>query len=150
MNCCKDISNVALNIRNIVLDDHDYFSWDGMTFDAIPCDTYDGDTTGFCWIYCNKVYKYKCRCMGYDSPEIRCKADDPEREAKKELARKAKDFFIELMAQDTTVTIHCGKFDKYGRVLVTMYNKTNGDKSLNDIMIENGYGYPYFGGTKKT
>ena len=38
------------------------------------------------------------------------------------------------------------KFDKYGRILVNVYkNKID----INQWMINNGYGYPYFGGTKK-
>ena len=148
----KDVSDnvdTTNNILNIIPDDHDYFSWQDMVFDAIPCDTYDGDTTGFCWIYNGKVYKCKCRCIGYDSPEMRCGTNDPERDAKKALGLKAKERFIEILNQDPFVTIHCSFYDKYGRVLVTMYNATNGNKSINDIMIEEGHGYPYYGGTKE-
>lgn len=129
--------------------EYEYFSWEGKTFEAKPCDTYDGDTTGFVWIHNGQVIKQKCRCLGYDSPEMRCSKDDPEREAKKARGNAAKARFIELLNQDPTVTIHCGKGDKYGRVLVTIYNQTNGDKSLNDIMIEEGHGYEYYGGTKR-
>jgi endonuclease YncB( thermonuclease family) len=39
-----------------------------------------------------------------------------------------------------------GKFDKYGRPLITLY--ADGD-DLNQWMISRGHGYPYSGGTKK-
>lgn len=147
---CMKIDNNTINpILNVDVDKQEYFTWENMVFDAIPCDTYDGDTTGFMWMHNKQVYKYKCRCMGYDSPEMKCKLDDVDRDKKKALGLKAKERFIELLTQNPTVEIHCGKFDKYGRVLVTMYNKENGKKSLNDIMIEEGHGYPYYGGTKK-
>ena len=37
-------------------------------------------------------------------------------------------------------------FDKYGRLLVKLYKNNN--SLINDIMINEGHGYVYHGGTK--
>ena len=47
------------------------------------------------------------------------------------------------------VFLKCGEFDKYGRLLGTIYVNQTDEKSVNDLMIENGYAYEYHGGTKK-
>ena len=40
-------------------------------------------------------------------------------------------------------------FDKYGRLLGTLFLNEKDTKSVNQIMIDNGHGYKYDGGTKK-
>ena len=66
----------------------------------------------------------------------------------KENALKAKERLIEMLQKTNyMVNVKCGEFDKYGRVLVTLYS-TEFSKSFNDILIEEGLGYPYFGKTK--
>ena len=130
-------------------DDYEYFSWENMKLVAKPCNIYDGDTFSACWYYGDKVIKYRCRCLGYDSPEMRPRLNLEGRDEVKSNALKAKERFTELLEQDSTITLDCKEFDKYGRVLVNVYNATNGDKSLNDIMVEEEFGYAYFGGTKR-
>ena len=39
--------------------------------------------------------------------------------------------------------------DKYGRVLGTIYLKEGDEKSINQLLIDKGYAYAYFGKTKK-
>ena len=41
------------------------------------------------------------------------------------------------------------EFDKYGRLLVNVYNLVD-KKSVNDMMVEEGFGKMYDGGTKDT
>ena len=48
------------------------------------------------------------------------------------------------------IEVHCGDFDKYGRVLGTIYVNESDEQSINDLMIANGHGYAYDGGTKKS
>ena len=131
-------------------DEHELFSWEGKTFVGKPCDVYDGDTLSVCWYYNGEIVKYRCRCNGYDSPEMRPSLSLPNRDEVKAKALEAKNRFKELLQQDSTITIKCDKFEKYGRTLITIFNKTNGNKSLNQIMIDEGYGYVYTGGTKRT
>jgi endonuclease YncB( thermonuclease family) len=134
---------------NIDTDSYKLFSWCNKTIIGKPCNVYDGDTLSICWFHDDNIVKYRCRCLGYDSPEMRPLKSIENRDEIKRLAVIAKERFIELLNQDQTITVDCKEFDKYGRVLVTIYNKTNGNKSLNQIMIDENHGYEYYGGTKR-
>ena len=100
----------------------------------------------------DEMIKYKVRCLGYDSPEMKPSLKKENREEEKEKAKEAKTFFQNLVNFNNNglTYIHIHEFDKYGRLLGTFYNDSSmkGD-SINDIMIKNGHGYSYFGGTKK-
>ena len=71
------------------------------------------------------------------------------RDKEKELAKAAKERFIQLVTANPSglCVIECGNFDKYGRILVTVYNGIN-KESINELMIKEGHGKPYEGGTK--
>jgi endonuclease YncB( thermonuclease family) len=129
-----------------------YFTFKNKIFYAKPCNIYDGDTFSIIFDFRGEIMKYRCRCMGYDSAEMKPKKSDPNRDYEKELAHKAKERFIELLTKHETgmIKVECLDFDKYGRILVNVWNCVNDDgKSINDIMIEEGYGKPYEGGHKE-
>ena len=63
----KDINKELLNSDNNI----PLFSFDGIITKAKIVDIYDGDTFSACFIFNNKIIKYKCRSFGYDCPEIR-------------------------------------------------------------------------------
>ena len=93
---------------------------------------------------------------GYDSPEMKPKLDLENREEEIRKAHEAKNYLISLIGEKKIVWIKFMKFDKYGRALANLYKINTGcciskdlNKSINDIMIEEGHGYAYFGGTKK-
>ena len=87
---------------------------------------------------------------GYDSPEMRISKNDPYREEKKIKAIKAKEYFKNLVMNDKQlVYIKCGEFDKYGRLLGHLYLNKNDQISVNELMIDNNFGYVYNGGKKK-
>ena len=66
---------------------------------------------------------------------------------KKKKAVEAREAFKEITNwENSLVTLDMLEFDKYGRILVNVYK--NGI-NVNEWMIKNGYGYPYYGGTKK-
>ena len=46
------------------------------------------------------------------------------------------------------IYIKCGKCGKYGRCLVKLYNTKEDTKSFNNILVEEGYAYKYYGGKK--
>lgn len=135
-------------LNNINTDDIPYFTWEGKQFKSKPCNIYDGDTLSMCWIDNGRIIKYRFRCLGYDSPEMRPLKSLPNRDEEIRKAKLAKERLTELVTKMPYVTIHCGKFDKYGRILANIYNGVD-EKSVNDIMVEEGHGYEYFGGTKK-
>ena len=129
----------------------DYFSFIGKTFYARACNIYDGDTFSIIFLHNNEVIKYRCRCLGYDSPEMKPSLSNPNRDKEKELALNAKNRFTELLTKHESglVFVECFEFDKYGRILVRVYNMID-TKSINEIMIEEGHGKNYDGGKKDT
>ena len=127
-----------------------YFSFNGMEFHAKPCNIYDGDTFSAIFKYRDEYIKYRCRCYGYDSAEMKPLLSKPNREAEKILAYAAKDRFIELLTQhpENNIFIKCHEFDKYGRLLLEIWNYID-EESINNIMINEGYRKPYTGEKKE-
>ena len=131
-------------LNNINSDDVSIFSLKGYSTQAKVVDVYDGDTCTIVFKWEGKYRKFKCRCYGYDSPEMKPRLDIQNREQIKENAVKAKERLIELTTY--IVRVECMDFDKYGRLLVKLYKNNN--ILINDIMITEGHGYVYHGGTK--
>jgi endonuclease YncB( thermonuclease family) len=127
-----------------------YFSFNGKTFIAKHCNIYDGDTFSVIFEYKGDIIKYRCRCMGYDTAEMKPSKTKENRDAEKELAIKAKNRLEELLNKHPTklIKINCLDFDKYGRLLVYVNNMVD-SKNINDIMIEEVHGKAYMGGTKE-
>jgi endonuclease YncB( thermonuclease family) len=46
------------------------------------------------------------------------------------------------------ITVKCLEFDKYGRLLVELYNMNDMTKSFNNILVEKNMAVSYDGGTK--
>jgi endonuclease YncB( thermonuclease family) len=128
-----------------------YFSWKGKTFYAKASNIYDGDTFSICWIWKDEPIKYRCRCLGYDSPEMKPSLSNPNRDKEKELAKLAKSRLAELLnaGSNGLIKVECGDFDKYGRILVTIWTDSE-TKSINQIMLDEGHGKAYMGGTKES
>jgi len=129
------------------VDNIDYFTFQGKTFHAKPCRIYDGDTFTSVFWYKDEWIKWRCRSFGYDSPELKPRLSEPDRNTTIALAKQARDRFSELLFKSDNITIHCHEFDKYGRILVTVYNGID-KQSINHIMLEEGHGRPYYGGKK--
>ncbi len=135
------------------------FSFDGYQCQAKVTSVYDGDTLRVVFVYRSEVIQYKVRMLGYDSPEMRPLRSAPNREVTKAAALRAKAAISERVL-GKIVTMKCGGFDKYGRLLATLYTGgvpegghaalTMDEQSVNDWMIASGYGVPYDGGTKAT
>ena len=141
--CCKKNKNLLkLNNNDIPL-----FTFDGYTCLAKIVDVYDGDTFTACFNYNDKIMKYKFRTYGYDSPEMRPLKSKPNRDEEKKKAIEAREAFKLITNwNNSLITLKMMKFDKYGRILVEVFK---GDLNVNEWMIQNGYGYSYYGGTKK-
>jgi endonuclease YncB( thermonuclease family) len=136
-------------------------------------DIYDGDTTDVIIAYRDQLYHFKARLYGYDSHEMKPSKMDPNRDTKKQLAIAAKQRLWNLCTDleptnftgqhSTILPVICGEFDKYGRILINIFRSgtnledqwTNNNmdewfsQTINSQMINEGYGYPYYGGTKK-
>lgn len=106
----------------------------------------DGDTIdvdidlGF-----NISYSQRVRLAGIDTPESRTSD-----KAEKALGLESKEFLKKAISQASLVVIKTEKPDsseKYGRILGWVY-LDNSPKSINEIMIDEGYAWGYLGETK--
>jgi len=150
MNLENEINNLNNKLINIKTHkDVPYFNFKNKSFIAKPCHIYDGDTFSVIFDYHGELIKYRCRCYGYDTPEMRPSLKNPNRDHEKKLAYAAKERIIELLEAHPSklIRIECLDFDKYGRILIKAYNNVN-EKSINEIMVEEGHGKWYDGGTK--
>lgn len=114
---------------------------------------YDGDTLTVLMVDNGIVYRRRCRCIGYDAPEMRGPHAD------KVAACAARDHLRSVLP-DTVFPMTYNGFDKYGRLLVTCDIRDKGSKgskgskgdegveTLAAHMIRCGHGYAYDGGTK--
>jgi len=114
---------------------------------------YDGDTITIAMEIHNKIYKYSLRMLGYDSPEIKPPKNQKNRDKEIKAAKEARKALVDKI-DNKIVKVKLEDFDKYGRLLGTVYlEKGNlcckSVENINDYMIHNNYGYPYKGGTKK-
>ena len=124
------------------------YSMNDKIYRAKIVDVYDGDTCTAVFRQYFKFRKYKIRMLGYDSPEMKPLLKKENRDIEIEEAKKAKEALKNLI-NNKIVILHCGKFDKYGRLLGTLYTSGNPSVNINQWMLDNNYGYPYDGGTKR-
>ena len=81
-------------------------------------DVYDGDTCTIIFKYRDEIIKYKVRCYGYDSPEMKPKRDIENRDEIIERAKEARKYFSNLVNYESgLIWVHLHEFDKYGRLL---------------------------------
>lgn len=116
------------------------FSLDGLVVKAKCVKCYDADTVHLVFPYRGQLARWTCRLLGIDSAEIRTKNT-----SEHDHAIRARDYLRECIL-NKTVTAKCGKFDKYGRLLVViMYN----GKNMNLDLVDKGHAYMYDGGRKR-
>ena len=118
------------------------FGFDGETKEAKVVSVYDGDTCKVVFPVLRKLYKFNCRIKGVDTPEIRTRDL-----AEKEFGKKVRDELRKKIL-NKVVTIQCGEFDKYGRLLIDLKCK-NDTETISDWLVNNNYAFAYDGGTKK-
>jgi endonuclease YncB( thermonuclease family) len=139
------------------------FSFNGLVTYGKAVDFYDGDTFNIIISYYDLLYHFKARMFGYDSPEMKPSLSLENREEVKKNALVAKNRLMELLGSKDYFKVHCHEFDKYGRLLVSVFVKDHHDdndeeedngvydfnKTVNGQMVREGHGYSYYGGTKK-
>ena len=121
------------------------FTLNGVKTLAKVVDVYDGDTFKACMEHDGVMRKYTFRTLGYDAAEMRPLKSLPNREEHKELAVKARDLLREYIL-DKIITVECEKHDKYGRVLVHVYDREH--RHVNQLMLDSGLVQTYEGGTR--
>jgi endonuclease YncB( thermonuclease family) len=91
---------------------------------------------------------YKFRLYGIDSPELKPLKIIENRTDIIDSANRSKKF-LESLILNKIVYIKFKNEEKYGRLMGIIYfSKNENEKSVNQIMIDNGYAIEYFGGKK--
>ncbi len=144
------------------------FDLKGSVYSAKVVDVYDGDTCTVVFRLNNDFTKFKVRCLGYDTPEMKPPKDSENRDKLIDMAIKSRNYFVSrvtncqidiskhytkkelknlINSNTKLIKVKSHGWDKYGRLLGEIYiGKTN----LNNEMVEKNYGYSYDGGTKET
>lgn len=140
--CCRH-----KKLKQFKKEDFELFSFNNYKTLGKIVDVYDGDTFTAVFNFKGNYIMYKFRTYGYDSPEMKPLKTKPNRDEEKKKAVEAREAFKQITNwEHSLVTLHMMKFDKYGRILVKVY-KNNVD--INQWMIDQGHGYPYYGGKKE-
>ncbi len=137
------------------------FSLDGLKMKAKVIDIYDGDTITIAIHINNQIKSFKCRLYGIDTPELKGNQSEYGLRSRNKLIEwitngktilqpniiYTRDNIKTICKENhTLVTIVCGPFEKYGRLLITIY--TQDGTNLNQQLINHGFAKPYFGKTK--
>lgn len=128
-----------------ILDENDvpWLSLKGKYLKCKVIDVYDADTVTLVIPFMGRPWKKKCRLDGVDSAELRT-----DNIIEKELAIEGRNWLIgEILSEK--VWVQCGDWDKYGRLLGTIYKKNGDIVSINKQLVDNGYAYQYNGKKKK-
>lgn len=156
-------------LRSLTDNDIGEFSLAGRKTVGKVVDIYDADTCKIIFGLDNVIVKFNCRLSGIDTPELKPPRSQLNRDLEKKAAQKARNRLIQLCTDcecqlstrfsrkskkellsnnEKLVNIHCGDFDKYGRLLVKIFD-INGNKSYNDMLIAESYANKYDGGKKE-
>ena len=161
--CCKSKSNEDLIRCNY--ENTPSFTLENQIYTAKVIDIYDGDTVTCVMRIFDNHYKFKVRLAEIDTCELTSKNREHGLRARMrlyELITNSSSQNIDihlprinlrklLSNQECLITLKCGKFDKYGRLLGWLYTLSNPDtSSFNETLVTEKLAYPYFGDKKKT
>jgi endonuclease YncB( thermonuclease family) len=157
-------------LKNIKSDDINEFSLNNIKTIGKVVEIYDGDTCKIVLITNNMLYKFNCRLIGLDTPEMKPSLTKNNRELEISNAYRSRNRLIKLSTScnidiDSTIkkqdckmvidsntkiiTVFCHEFDKYGRLLVSLYNNEDDVISYNDTLISEGFAKKYDGKHKE-
>jgi endonuclease YncB( thermonuclease family) len=155
------MNNELINADNNI----QLFSLNGHEYQAKIVDLYDGDTCKIVILFNNKLTKFTCRLKGIDAPEIKPKKNMLFREEHIKKAITARNYLLNVICDNKCddiniskkeilkllsnnkklLKIKCYEFDKYGRLLIDVYDN---DLLINEELIKLGLVKSYDGGTK--
>jgi len=150
MNTSNNNSNNSNNSTIIEEQEEDapFFTLNGLETNGKVVKVYDGDTVHLLMRVLGTLYRWKCRIMHVDTPELRSK-----NVIEKEHAMRARDALSELIL-NKTVRVKCFQFDMYGRVLVELALPSNDTKDdadnntmivIHEWLLEKGHARRYEG-----
>jgi micrococcal nuclease len=107
---------------------------------------YDGDTMHVVFKEFGSYYRWNCRIIGVDTPELRTKNEE-----EKKMGYEVRDILRDMF-MNKIVTVNTFDFDKYGRLLIDIVfedEELNETTALSEWLVKHNYAYSYNGGTKK-
>jgi len=119
-----------------------HWSLKGVKCNCKVTGVYDGDTITIALPVGDKYYRFKTRLEGINTPEIRTRDIDEKLEG-----LETRDW-LRTQILDEIVWVECGAFDKYGRLLATIYREEGAEMSVNTELITTKRAVEYHGGTK--
>ena len=137
--------------QNCTNENTPYVSYENIRKKVKVLRVVDGDTVDIAMVSddTNKIFKYRVRLYGIDTPEKKPLKSNPDREKEMEAAKKSSQALHKKIEENHyLVTIILSKPDKYGRLLGTLYDEKGED--INQWMINQGFATSYFGKTKKS
>ena len=125
------------------------FTYNGKITKCKVTDVYDGDTVTIVFYDNDKPIKDSFRMFGYDAPEMKPLKTTPNRELHISAAKVSKEV-LQNLTKDKVLWVKFCNEEKYGRLMGHLYfnDPILNSKSINDYMIENGFGKAYNGGQK--
>lgn len=126
-------------LKSVEYDNINFFSLNGLNVWAKVVKVYDGDTVTLVFFVNDKPFKFRCRLNGID-----CAEKKSEDEAEVIHANRAIERLNEMIDNDL-IYVKCKRFDKYGRVLVDLFDCDDSEFSFNDLLIGEGLAYHYKG-----
>jgi len=151
---CKISCIEEYRLHKCTLDNTPKFSLDGQCKFMKVVDVYDADTITVAFDFHGTQYVHKLRLLGIDSAEIRPRkknddgTDNKYRMREKKIALKGRQRMKQLCL-NKIVFVKCNGWDKYGRLLGTIYLKSYSDESLNELLVRENLAYTYSGKKKK-
>jgi micrococcal nuclease len=148
-NCCTHTLPNEEVYRDCTDENTPYVSYENIKRTVKVLRVVDGDTLDVAMYQddSKKIFKYRIRLYGIDTPEKKPLKSNPNREKEIAAAKKASQAMHDKLAENRNiVTILFYKPDKYGRMLGTVYDHNGVD--LNQWMIDQGHATAYFGKTK--
>lgn len=166
---CNDKIDILKKSTNKTISD---FSLAGISTLCKVVDVYDADTfrvVFFKNINDKKPMKLKVRALGCNAPELHPLKSNPFRKEEMKKARIARNRLIQLVSDakidinvdyeksvtnnilannDKLMFIEFTKFDKYGRVLGTLYYDDTKNTSINQLLIDENHAVSYYGGKR--
>lgn len=159
-------SELEEKLSKCCLDDIPEFSLNGVKTLGKIVDVYDGDTCKIILANENVLLRFNCRLKFLDTPEMKPPRNKPNRDLEIKNAIRCRNKLIQLTTNceinledsmtkpqikkiiktnSKVIHVQCHEFDKYGRLLVELYS---GDKTVNNILVEECFAKSYDGGTK--
>lgn len=145
-----DITDSSI-YKNCTNENTSFISYENIRKKVKVLQVIDGDTVDIAMVHddTNKIFKYRVRLYGIDTPEKKPLKNNPDREKEIEAAKKSSQALHKKIEENHyLVTILLYKPDKYGRLLGTLYDSKGED--INQWMVTHGFATPYFGKTKKS